>query len=146
MTVVARRNMICRLCGNVCGVFMHCRWTCTCDPLCACSFVWHLSMFSQLRPGTCSFIRSSLASIFFLNGDFLLEIEVSLLCIQTERERDFWFFFFFQLHLSVIKICSIHKQPVKPGIIHTYREPSSLPQVVSAPLVQFPKLGLHQMF
>lgn len=82
MTVVARRNMICEF---VCGVFVHCMRTCTCDPLCACAFVWHLSMFSQLKPGTCSFIRSSLALMFFLNRDFLLEIEVSLLCIQREN-------------------------------------------------------------
>lgn len=83
MTVGARRNVICK---PVCGVFVHCTWTCTCDLLCACSFVWHLSMFSQLKPGTCNFIRSSLASIFFLNGDFLLKIEGSLLCIQREKE------------------------------------------------------------
>lgn len=52
-----------------------------------------------------------------------------------------------------MKICSIPKQAVKPGIIHTwdtedtYREPSFLPhQLVSAPLVQIPKVGIHQMF
>lgn len=87
MTVVAQCKTICKC---VCGAFVDCMWPCTCDPLSACSFVWHLSMFSQLRPGTCSFIRTSLASVFSLNGDFLLEIEVSLL---WETERDFGFFF-----------------------------------------------------
>lgn len=84
-------------------------------------------------------------NIFFLTEISCLKLKF-LCCVYRQREKEIFDFFFFQLHLSVIKICSIHKQPVKPGIIHTYREPSSLPQVVSAPLVQFPKLGLHQMF
>lgn len=116
MTGGARRNVICK---PVRGALVHCTWTCTCDPLCACSFVWHLSMFSQLKPGTCNFIRSSLASIFFLNGDFLLKIEGSLLCIQREKET---------FHSSTSPLFTpsrenrfwIPKQAVKPGIIHTW--------------------------
>lgn len=87
---------------------------------------------------------------------FLTEISCSklkfLCCVYRQRERDFGFFFFhLDLYLHrAMKICSIPKQAVKPGIIHTWdtcRKPSFLPhQAVSAPLVQIPRLGIHQMF
>lgn len=94
-------------------------------------------------------------NIFFLTEISCSKLKV-LCCIYRHREKEIFNFFFFQLNLylhRVMKIRSIPKQAVKPGIIHTWdtedtrREPSFLShQLVSAPLVQIPKMGILQMF
>lgn len=93
MTVVVLCKMICKF---VCLVFMHCMWTCTCDPLCVLSCVtfehvftvkaWHVQLHKE-------FIGFR---VFFL-----MEISCSklnfLCCVHREREKEAFDFFFFNI-------------------------------------------------